>query len=293
MTKTQHSKEENKREWVDPAQSNTMDSDPLNLDVDDWADVKEVELAWPTQDRGPQPDVPSQDEPGPKPASRPDHLIQPQQVVDHFRNHLGHRPFVDDLLMPSWEKRARQCFPCFPFYSMHPTFISNVQLTVHLTQTSFSDDDPIHVQMAQTLYRQLMGGAHRNCPRYGSHWEQIGFQGNDPATDLRGMGCLGLFHPLHMVMRVDLHRLAVAILALSRDEKQEFPFMVLSINITRIAYEALKKHVITKYVATCEPMEFFDRFNFFYVSILYQFFHVWKTGTKTIRDSGYVLQGKF
>jgi hypothetical protein len=30
------------------------------------------------------------------------------------------------------------------------------------------------------------------CPMYGNHWEEIGFQGTDPATDCRGSGMLGL-----------------------------------------------------------------------------------------------------
>lgn len=30
------------------------------------------------------------------------------------------------------------------------------------------------------------------CLRYGQHWELIGFQGTDPATDLRGVGMLGI-----------------------------------------------------------------------------------------------------
>merc|ERR1712062_15797 len=42
-----------------------------------------------------------------------------------------------------------------------------------------------------TLYHGLTG----ELPfgRFGSHWEIIGFQGNDPATDLRGVGLFGLW----------------------------------------------------------------------------------------------------
>ena len=32
--------------------------------------------------------------------------------------------------------------------------------------------------------------------RYGEHWALMGFQGSDPATDLRGAGMLGLLHLL-------------------------------------------------------------------------------------------------
>jgi hypothetical protein len=35
-------------------------------------------------------------------------------------------------------------------------------------------------------------------PRFGQHWGRIGFQGDDPATDLRGVGMLGLLQLLYL-----------------------------------------------------------------------------------------------
>jgi len=55
----------------------------------------------------------------------------------------------------------------------------------------------------QTLFKLLTAG-NSDCPRYGSHWERIGFQGNDPATDLRGVGLLGLLQPLFLVTTPDV-----------------------------------------------------------------------------------------
>lgn len=37
--------------------------------------------------------------------------------------------------------------------------------------------------------------------RYGEHWLELGFQGPDPATDLRGAGLLGLLHLLALAER--------------------------------------------------------------------------------------------
>lgn len=34
--------------------------------------------------------------------------------------------------------------------------------------------------------------------RYGPHWAALGFQGDDPATDLRGAGVLGLLQLLYL-----------------------------------------------------------------------------------------------
>ena len=41
----------------------------------------------------------------------------------------------------------------------------------------FDDTEEVHRRVLQTIYKQLMGST-LDCPRYGSHWEQIGFQGN-------------------------------------------------------------------------------------------------------------------
>lgn len=38
------------------------------------------------------------------------------------------------------------------------------------------NDDPVHVRILQTLHRKLTGSKF-DCNRFGSHWEQIGFQG--------------------------------------------------------------------------------------------------------------------
>ena len=36
--------------------------------------------------------------------------------------------------------------------------------------------------------------ANKKYLRYGEHWSEIGFQGRDPATDLRSTGILSLIH---------------------------------------------------------------------------------------------------
>ena len=36
--------------------------------------------------------------------------------------------------------------------------------------------EAVHIEMLQTIYKKLTG-AKFDCQRYGSHWEEIGFQG--------------------------------------------------------------------------------------------------------------------
>ncbi len=80
-----------------------------------------------------------------------------------------------------------------------------------------------------------------------------------------------------------------AVYKISLNEAQEFPFMVLSINLTRIAFSALKDGLLTRMCN--EDNDLWYTFNMFYGSVVYHFYHIWKTQRKTIRDSGFVLKG--
>lgn len=75
----------------------------------------------------------------------------------------------------------------------------------------------VHERIIQTVYRRLTGQT-EPCPRYGSHWEVVGFQGNDPGTDLRGSGMFGLLQIVAFLKSSTT--LLTRIFALSRDERQ-------------------------------------------------------------------------
>uniref|UniRef100_A0A6G1S965 ELMO domain-containing protein 2 n=1 Tax=Aceria tosichella TaxID=561515 RepID=A0A6G1S965_9ACAR len=63
-----------------------------------------------------------------------------------------------------------------------------------------------------------------------SRWSLIGFQGEDPGTDFRGMGLLGL-EQLEYLSRKSKY-LARDLLKRSLDSKYEYPFAITGINIT-------------------------------------------------------------
>lgn len=68
--------------------------------------------------------------------------------------------------------------------------------------------------MLNTIYRHLTGNRF-NPSRYGDHWQDIGFQGSDPATDLRGTGCLGLINILYALDNIESRKIAECIYKLS------------------------------------------------------------------------------
>ena len=73
--------------------------------------------------------------------------------------------------------------------------------------------------MLRTIYRQLTSTT-LDCHRYGSHWEEIGFQGSDPSTDLRGVGILGLVQAVYLVTTPEILPFTQDLYRLSRQEGQ-------------------------------------------------------------------------
>ena len=71
-------------------------------------------------------------------------------------------------------------------------------------------------------------------------------QGSDPATDLRGAGLLSLVNAVFLVTSPQYSRLAADLYRLSQDRRQNFPLMVLAINITRLALNALRHGVLNR-----------------------------------------------
>ena len=147
--------------------------------------------------------------------------------------------------------------------------------------------ESLHLGMLRTIYRQLTSTT-LDCPRYGSHWEEIGFQGSDPSTDLRGVGILGLLQALYLVMTPEIFPFTQDLYRLSRQEGQEFPLLVLSLNMTRITVQVIRDGILNKHLQLEE--EVWPTANFFYAALLQQVFHHWRTRHLTIRDCGPLIQ---
>ena len=88
-------------------------------------------------------------------------------------------------------------------------------------RTKLDDENEVHLAVLHTLYTRLMG-TDRAMPRYGKHWEDVGFQGSDPATDLRGCGMLGLTQLLCLVTQSFTN--AAAIHELSGTRRRSSPW---------------------------------------------------------------------
>ncbi|KAK3095895.1 hypothetical protein FSP39_020453 [Pinctada imbricata] len=156
-----------------------------------------------------------------------------------------------------------------------------------IASTQLTNENQLHIRALQTIYRCLTGSRF-DCSRYGSHWEEIGFQGNDPSTDLRGAGLLGLLNLIHMLRDPKKKDLALDIYKLSLHPTQNFPFCVMGINMSRITLQALREDCLNR---ECNRRgEVNEVINDFYTGIYLQMYRVWKSQGKTIKDSGYVIK---
>lgn len=151
----------------------------------------------------------------------------------------------------------------------------------------YDDHNLLHARALSTIY-QYLSGTTATCSRFGSHWEDIGFQGSDPTDDLRGVGMLGLLQLVWFLDTPQMTPIALDIFNYSKKGPTPLPFCVISINITCIVLQALREGYISK---ECNKLEqVFFVCNNLYAAIFVSFYHNWKRHHKGVMELGNILQ---
>ncbi|XP_044859832.1 ELMO domain-containing protein 3 isoform X1 [Mauremys mutica] len=192
-------------------------------------------------------------------------------------------------IQPTVQRRGLSAMAHFFFGPprLHQQLQGERDLALAIAQCGLDNNEKVHMRILQTIYKKLTGSRF-DCPRYGTHWEELGFQGMDPGTDLRGTGLLGLMQILYFVMDSRTLPLARDVFKLSQHESQNFPFCVMSINITRIVIQALREEHLSR---ECNRrQQVIAVLNDLYVATSLRLYVIWKTQQKTISDSGFVLK---
>ncbi|XP_025850215.1 ELMO domain-containing protein 3 isoform X6 [Vulpes vulpes] len=150
---------------------------------------------------------------------------QPGQLIS-FSEALQHFQTVD---LSSFKKRIRPTIRrtglaalrhcLFGPPKLHQGLREERDLVLTIAQCGLDSQDPMHGRVLQTIYKKLTGSKF-DCALYGDHWEDLGFQGANPATDLRGAGFLALLHLLYLVMDSKTLLMAQEIFRLSRHHIQ-------------------------------------------------------------------------
>ena len=137
----------------------------------------------------------------------------------------------------------------------------------------------IHYQSLITLWMKLTDDQ-RQCDKTGSHWQQIGFQGNDPSTDIRGCGLFGILQIIYIVE--NYNDIITKIYLLSIDQHSNFPLIIVSFKITEIIIKLLRSCLMYNNINKNKSV--INTINEIYVALFYEFYYCWKYNSRTIRD---------
>ena len=105
-------------------------------------------------------------------------------------------------------------------------------------------------------------------------WIDIGFQGEDPTTDFRGTGSLGLYNLHNFVIR--RQRAAQECLAHARDKSHEYFLACAGINVTHQMMRLFADPEICTHFSRAESEEeVLNLFNGLYADYLVRLDHFW------------------
>lgn len=109
--------------------------------------------------------------------------------------------------------------------------------------------------------------------RVTKRWQEIGFQGEDPKTDFRGMGMLGLSNLVHFAR--EYGSAAKHILSHSHHPKFGFSFAIVGINLTHLAYRLLMDGTLRTHLYNKNKLPDIDTFHQFYSYLFIEFDKFW------------------
>ncbi|XP_065156612.1 ELMO domain-containing protein 2 [Atheta coriaria] len=142
-----------------------------------------------------------------------------------------------------------------------------------LRTTQYDADDPTHEEKLHLLWQALMPQEALES-RITKQWQDIGFQGDDPKTDFRGMGLLGLENLLFFAQ--EYKGPATHVLSHSHHPTYGYAFAIVGINLTSMAWQLLKDGNAKTYVYnTSKSLPTIRLFHQFYCYLFYEFDRYW------------------
>ena len=176
---------------------------------------------------------------------------------------------------------------CFQSIFNEPEFVKRHKSCIlHLAQSKFQNDNPKHETVLASIYCAIYGEEVTSVKRYGRHWETIGFQGKDPATDLRDTGLWGLLQILFLVE--NCFNFAQSMFDYSHDPNYGFPLCAMAINICGIGLDLLQEGAFDR--PSLEVKSLHRALNLWYCGAMLSFFRTWKESRATISDAGVTLE---
>ncbi|KAJ3091376.1 ELMO domain-containing protein 2 [Quaeritorhiza haematococci] len=152
--------------------------------------------------------------------------------------------------------------------------------------TKYDSTNKLHEKKLLELW-DLMMPNEKLSARVTKQWQQIGFQGDDPATDFRGMGVLGL-DDLHYYAKH--HPGSCQRVLRSSHQESWFSMAIVGINITGFALELVRTRQLQLYFYTYGTSK--DVYHEFYCYLFDNFEKHWTSQSTplTVMDFGRVFK---
>uniref|UniRef100_S4NI36 ELMO domain-containing protein 2 n=1 Tax=Pararge aegeria TaxID=116150 RepID=S4NI36_9NEOP len=141
-----------------------------------------------------------------------------------------------------------------------------------LRRTQYDSNNPEHEEKLSKLWDLLLPGRPLEA-RISKEWQDIGFQGDDPKTDFRGMGILGLDNLLYFSTKYTLA--SHQVLSHSLHPKYGYTYAIVGINLTSMAYYLLKDGSAKTYMFNLKYVPSVIFFHEFYCYLFYEFDKMW------------------
>uniref|UniRef100_A0A8C3QRF1 ELMO domain containing 2 n=1 Tax=Cyanoderma ruficeps TaxID=181631 RepID=A0A8C3QRF1_9PASS len=143
----------------------------------------------------------------------------------------------------------------------------------NLRKVPYDSENGDHEEQLIELWNLLM--PHENLKaRISKQWCDIGFQGDDPKTDFRGMGLLGLVNLVYFSKHYTNE--ARQILSRSNHPKLGYSYAIVGINLTEMAYSLLKNGALKAHLYNMvSGLPQMEHFHQFYCYLVYEFDKFW------------------
>ncbi|KAM9818593.1 ELMO domain-containing protein 2 [Syngnathus typhle] len=198
-----------------------------------------------------------------------------RSAVESSEEHFGKH--VEQIMM---EKKIKtQINPLFK-ESLHTSLLQitgykRLYGTVEeVRKEVFSPENPQHEDMLIKLWELLMPSVALES-RVTKQWGDIGFQGDDPKTDFRGMGVLGLTNLLFFSENYTQE--ARQVLSHANHPKLGYSYAIVGINLTGMAYSLLKSGALKAHFYNTVPgAPDLRHFHQLYCYLAFEFDKFWR-----------------
>ncbi|XP_076761954.1 ELMO domain-containing protein 2 [Xylocopa sonorina] len=142
-----------------------------------------------------------------------------------------------------------------------------------LRKTPYDAENSEHELLLLKLWKLLMPHEPLDA-RVTKQWQQIGFQGDDPKTDFRGMGILGLENLVYFAQ--EYPSAAAHVLSHSTHSRYGYAFAIVGINLTSMALRLLRDGSAKTHIYnSSKGFPTIRAFHHFYCYLFYEFDGFW------------------